>query len=165
MTLQKGALTVLVSLSFVGTSVTGKEETGSAARVSEVKLATHCPVLFPQVDSDTIWNEVHSSGAARLAVGCVVELVFKVATGELKVSEGAMQVGWTLQGREGQPLQLPQTGTTRRREGPVLPALWIKGDLSHLWKHVVELSSKIWVLGHFVKILKIVEAPQELLCI
>ncbi|XP_012879744.1 PREDICTED: histone deacetylase 4 [Dipodomys ordii] len=36
------------------------------------------------VDSDTIWNEVHSSGAARLAVGCVVELVFKVVTGELK---------------------------------------------------------------------------------
>ncbi|XP_060049548.1 histone deacetylase 4 isoform X2 [Erinaceus europaeus] len=36
------------------------------------------------VDSDTIWNEAHSSGAARLAVGCVVELVFKVATGELK---------------------------------------------------------------------------------
>ncbi|XP_013012921.2 histone deacetylase 4 isoform X2 [Cavia porcellus] len=36
------------------------------------------------VDSDTIWNEVHSSSAARLAVGCVVELVFKVATGELK---------------------------------------------------------------------------------
>ena len=40
-----------------------------------------------QVDSDPIWNEVHSSGAARLAVGCVVELVFKVATGELKVSQ------------------------------------------------------------------------------
>ncbi|XP_061044999.1 histone deacetylase 4 isoform X5 [Eubalaena glacialis] len=36
------------------------------------------------VDSDTTWNEAHSSGAARLAVGCVVELVFKVATGELK---------------------------------------------------------------------------------
>ncbi|XP_055236626.1 histone deacetylase 4 isoform X2 [Gorilla gorilla gorilla] len=36
------------------------------------------------VDSDTIWNEVHSAGAARLAVGCVVELVFKVTTGELK---------------------------------------------------------------------------------
>uniref|UniRef100_A0A672VDN8 Histone deacetylase n=1 Tax=Strigops habroptila TaxID=2489341 RepID=A0A672VDN8_STRHB len=36
------------------------------------------------VDSDTIWNEVHSSGAARLAVGCVIELVSKVATGELK---------------------------------------------------------------------------------
>ncbi|GLD63374.1 histone deacetylase 4-like isoform X1, partial [Lates japonicus] len=37
-----------------------------------------------KVDSDTIWNEVHSSSAARLAVGSVVELVFKVATGELK---------------------------------------------------------------------------------
>uniref|UniRef100_A0A8C5B469 Histone deacetylase n=1 Tax=Gadus morhua TaxID=8049 RepID=A0A8C5B469_GADMO len=37
------------------------------------------------VDSDTIWNEVHSSSAARLAVGSVVELVLKVATGELKV--------------------------------------------------------------------------------
>lgn len=43
------------------------------------------------MDSDTIWNEVHSSGAARLAVGCVVELVFKVATGELKVSEDLQQ--------------------------------------------------------------------------
>lgn len=38
------------------------------------------------MDSDTIWNEVHSSSAARLAVGSVVELVFKVASGELKVS-------------------------------------------------------------------------------
>lgn len=38
------------------------------------------------MDSDTIWNEVHSSSAARLAVGSVVELVFKVATRELKVT-------------------------------------------------------------------------------
>ncbi|XP_067314724.1 histone deacetylase 4-like isoform X2 [Pseudorasbora parva] len=36
------------------------------------------------VDSDTVWNEVHSSSAARLAAGSVVELVFKVASGELK---------------------------------------------------------------------------------
>lgn len=42
--------------------------------------------LCSQVDSDTIWNEVHSSSAARLAVGSVVELVFKVASAELKVS-------------------------------------------------------------------------------
>lgn len=42
--------------------------------------------MFVQVDSDTIWNEVHSSSAARLAVGSVVELVFKVASGELKVT-------------------------------------------------------------------------------
>lgn len=41
------------------------------------------------MDSDTIWNEVHSSSAARLAVGSVVELVFKVATRELKVSKTA----------------------------------------------------------------------------
>lgn len=43
------------------------------------------PLFFSQVDSDTIWNEVHSSSAARLAVGSVVELVFKVASAELKV--------------------------------------------------------------------------------
>uniref|UniRef100_A0A803Y671 Histone deacetylase n=1 Tax=Meleagris gallopavo TaxID=9103 RepID=A0A803Y671_MELGA len=39
---------------------------------------------WQEENNDTIWNEVHSSGAARLAVGCVIELVFKVATGELK---------------------------------------------------------------------------------
>lgn len=44
----------------------------------------HVCVCF-QVDSDTIWNEVHSSSAARLAVGSVVDLVFKVASGELRV--------------------------------------------------------------------------------
>lgn len=42
--------------------------------------------LSVKVDSDTVWNEVHSSSAARLAVGSVVELVFKVASGELKVT-------------------------------------------------------------------------------
>uniref|UniRef100_UPI00359000A4 histone deacetylase 4-like isoform X2 n=1 Tax=Myxine glutinosa TaxID=7769 RepID=UPI00359000A4 len=36
------------------------------------------------VDSDTVWNDLHSSGAARMAVGCVVDLAFKVASGELK---------------------------------------------------------------------------------
>lgn len=36
------------------------------------------------VDGDTIWNEMHSANAARVAVGCVVELAFKVASGELK---------------------------------------------------------------------------------
>lgn len=49
-------------------------------------LSSEIRVLCFQVDSDTIWNEVHSSSAARLAVGSVVELVFKVATGELKVT-------------------------------------------------------------------------------
>uniref|UniRef100_A0A8C9W9C0 Histone deacetylase n=1 Tax=Scleropages formosus TaxID=113540 RepID=A0A8C9W9C0_SCLFO len=36
------------------------------------------------VDSDTVWNEMHSPGAVRMAVGCVIELAFKVAAGELK---------------------------------------------------------------------------------
>uniref|UniRef100_A0A3Q1K533 Histone deacetylase n=1 Tax=Anabas testudineus TaxID=64144 RepID=A0A3Q1K533_ANATE len=64
------------------------------SRLQETGLRAQCEVLISpsvylcvlcfQVDSDTIWNEVHSSSAARLAVGSVVELVFKVATGELK---------------------------------------------------------------------------------
>ncbi|XP_060679382.1 histone deacetylase 4-like [Hemiscyllium ocellatum] len=36
------------------------------------------------VDSDTVWNEHHTPGAARLAVGCTVELALKVASGQLK---------------------------------------------------------------------------------
>ncbi|XP_041097512.1 histone deacetylase 7 isoform X5 [Polyodon spathula] len=36
------------------------------------------------VDNDTIWNEMHTSTAARLAAGSVTELAFKVAKGELK---------------------------------------------------------------------------------
>ena len=73
------------------------------------RRSAHRRVLSPQVDSDTIWNEVHSSGAARLAVGCVVELVFKVATGELKVSEDAAEMGsykeacWGISGRGTAP--------------------------------------------------------------
>lgn len=55
-------------------------------------LPTSCkgplkPTLLPlQVDSDTVWNEMHSSSVVRMAVGCLVELAFKVASGELKVS-------------------------------------------------------------------------------
>nr|XP_042712354.1 histone deacetylase 9 isoform X3 [Chrysemys picta bellii] len=52
------------------------------------------------VDSDTIWNELHSSGAARMAVGCVIELASKVASGELKVGRGLgkgynVNIAWT----------------------------------------------------------------------
>ncbi|XP_018105603.1 histone deacetylase 7 isoform X3 [Xenopus laevis] len=36
------------------------------------------------VDSDTIWNELHSSNAARWAAGSVIDLAFKVASRELK---------------------------------------------------------------------------------
>lgn len=38
------------------------------------------------MDSDTTWNELHTASAARMAVGCVIELVFRIATGEIKVS-------------------------------------------------------------------------------
>lgn len=77
-------------------------------------------LMSSQVDSDTIWNEVHSSGAARLAVGCVVELVFKVATGELKVSADQREGSWEDTawggeeggGRDSPPTSLPLwTGT------------------------------------------------------
>uniref|UniRef100_A0A8D0ASR4 Histone deacetylase n=1 Tax=Sander lucioperca TaxID=283035 RepID=A0A8D0ASR4_SANLU len=36
------------------------------------------------VDSDTVWNEMHSSAAVRMAVGSVIELAFRVASAELK---------------------------------------------------------------------------------
>ncbi|XP_059397049.1 histone deacetylase 7-like isoform X1 [Carassius carassius] len=36
------------------------------------------------VDNDTIWNEMHTSTASRLAAGSVTELVYRVAKGELK---------------------------------------------------------------------------------
>ncbi|XP_066440418.1 histone deacetylase 7 isoform X2 [Eleutherodactylus coqui] len=36
------------------------------------------------VDSDTIWNDHHSSNAARWAAGSVIDLAFKVVTRELK---------------------------------------------------------------------------------
>lgn len=32
-----------------------------------------------------MWNELHSSSAVRTAVGCLLELAFKVAAGEVKV--------------------------------------------------------------------------------
>uniref|UniRef100_A0A674NHW5 Histone deacetylase n=1 Tax=Takifugu rubripes TaxID=31033 RepID=A0A674NHW5_TAKRU len=50
----------------------------------KISLIDKLPCGGIGVDSDTIWNEVHSSTAARLAVGSVAELVFKVASGELK---------------------------------------------------------------------------------
>ncbi|XP_069038801.1 histone deacetylase 7 isoform X3 [Lepisosteus oculatus] len=36
------------------------------------------------VDNDTIWNELHTSTASRMAAGSVTELAFRVAKGELK---------------------------------------------------------------------------------
>ncbi|GFU59775.1 histone deacetylase 4 [Nephila pilipes] len=36
------------------------------------------------VDSDTIWNDLHTASASRMAAGCVIELAMKVAAGEIK---------------------------------------------------------------------------------
>lgn len=62
------------------------ESVGSAAEISSIgALSPSDPSPCFQVDSDTIWNELHSSNAARWAAGSVTELAFKVATRELKV--------------------------------------------------------------------------------
>lgn len=37
---------------------------------------------------------MHSSSAVRMAVGCLVELAFKVAAGEIKVSGEGWHAGW-----------------------------------------------------------------------
>nr|XP_033792474.1 histone deacetylase 7 isoform X2 [Geotrypetes seraphini] len=51
-------------------------------------LAQRMFVMLPcggvGVDNDTIWNEMHSSNAARWAAGSVIDLAVKVATRELK---------------------------------------------------------------------------------
>ncbi|CAH2224636.1 Hypothetical predicted protein [Pelobates cultripes] len=51
-------------------------------------LAQRMFVMLPcgglGVDSDTIWNELHSSNAARWAAGSVIDLSFKVVNRELK---------------------------------------------------------------------------------
>jgi len=36
------------------------------------------------VDSDTTWNELHTAPAARMAVGCVVDLAFKGEYAEIQ---------------------------------------------------------------------------------
>ncbi|KAL4222959.1 Histone deacetylase 7 [Mactra antiquata] len=36
------------------------------------------------VDSDTVWNDLHTSMAARMAAGCVIEMAYRVGAGELK---------------------------------------------------------------------------------
>lgn len=59
-----------------------------------------------QVDSDTVWNEMHSSSAVRMAVGCLVELAFKVAAGEIKVSGAGWHAG-------GHPRTLARSGRAR----------------------------------------------------
>lgn len=44
------------------------------------------------IDSDTTWNEMHTSGAARMAAGCVIELATRVALKEVKVRESLLSL-------------------------------------------------------------------------
>nr|XP_023676641.1 histone deacetylase 5 [Paramormyrops kingsleyae] len=69
------------------------------------------------VDSDTVWNEMHSSSAVRMAVGCVIELAFKVAAGELKVNAPGAHVPACLPTRL--PARLP-TYLAAYLPGPLL---------------------------------------------
>uniref|UniRef100_A0A8C2Z7T1 Histone deacetylase n=1 Tax=Cyclopterus lumpus TaxID=8103 RepID=A0A8C2Z7T1_CYCLU len=73
----------------------GRAQSSPAATVNPIKhLFTTGPIsqkmyaVLPcggiGVDSDTVWNEMHSSAAVRMAVGSVIELAFRVAAGELK---------------------------------------------------------------------------------
>lgn len=57
---------------------------------------------------------MHSSSAVRMAVGCLVELAFKVAAGELKVSVwgGCLSTAW-LRAEDGAALAFPSV-----RHGP-----------------------------------------------
>uniref|UniRef100_A0A673G5Y9 Histone deacetylase n=1 Tax=Sinocyclocheilus rhinocerous TaxID=307959 RepID=A0A673G5Y9_9TELE len=52
--------------------------------LNRLKLDNRNMLVFRQVDNDTIWNEMHTSTASRLAAGSVTELAFRVAKGELK---------------------------------------------------------------------------------
>lgn len=45
-----------------------------------IKNLVKLPCRGIGVDSDTTWNELHTSAAARLAVGCTLDLAFKGRT-------------------------------------------------------------------------------------
>ncbi|XP_065200082.1 histone deacetylase 4 isoform X3 [Planococcus citri] len=57
-----------------------------ANKLSELSLKSfvRLPCGGIGVDSDTTWNELHTAPAARMAVGCVIDLAFKAASGDIK---------------------------------------------------------------------------------
>ncbi|XP_065432055.1 histone deacetylase 7 isoform X7 [Chrysemys picta bellii] len=61
-----------------------KLDNGKLAGILSQRMFVMLPCGGVGVDSDTIWNELHSSNAARWAAGSVTDLAFKVATRELK---------------------------------------------------------------------------------
>ncbi|KAG8129680.1 putative Histone deacetylase protein [Naja naja] len=61
-----------------------KLDNGKLAGILSQRMFVMLPCGGVGVDSDTIWNELHSSNAARWAAGSVTELAFKVASQQLK---------------------------------------------------------------------------------
>ncbi|XP_070597141.1 histone deacetylase 7 isoform X7 [Erythrolamprus reginae] len=61
-----------------------KLDNGKLAGILSQRMFVMLPCGGVGVDSDTIWNEMHSSNAARWAAGSVTELAFKVASRQLK---------------------------------------------------------------------------------
>ncbi|XP_073970924.1 histone deacetylase 4 isoform X4 [Rhodnius prolixus] len=49
-----------------------------------IKSFVRLPCGGVGVDSDTTWNEIHTAPAARMAVGSVIDLAYKTATGDIK---------------------------------------------------------------------------------
>ncbi|XP_025418175.1 histone deacetylase 4 isoform X2 [Sipha flava] len=49
-----------------------------------VKALVRLPCGGLGVDSDTTWNDLHTAPAARMAVGCVIDLAFKTTLGDIK---------------------------------------------------------------------------------
>ncbi|XP_040834883.1 histone deacetylase 7 isoform X2 [Ochotona curzoniae] len=61
-----------------------KLDDGKLAELLEQRVFVMLPCGGLGVDTDTVWNELHSSNAARWAAGSVTDLAFKVASRELK---------------------------------------------------------------------------------
>ncbi|XP_036108970.1 histone deacetylase 7 isoform X2 [Molossus molossus] len=61
-----------------------KLDNGKLAGLLSQRMFVMLPCGGVGVDTDTIWNELHSSNAARWAAGSVTDLAFKVASRELK---------------------------------------------------------------------------------
>ncbi|XP_016056675.1 PREDICTED: histone deacetylase 7 isoform X1 [Miniopterus natalensis] len=61
-----------------------KLDNGKLTRLLAQRMFVMLPCGGVGVDTDTIWNELHSSNAARWAAGSVTDLAFKVASRELK---------------------------------------------------------------------------------
>lgn len=67
-----------LSNNFLGTNPLSRQKIDSV-KLAElpVKALVRLPCGGLGVDSDTTWNELHTAPAARMAVGCVIDLAFK----------------------------------------------------------------------------------------